>query len=326
MYLFFIFAVSSLLFSVYWFKTSKKSNEKFFAVFVLVSSLILTPLSVYFILYENDFSASAFLFILLISFLFLIISFIFCFIFTRKKIKKLENQNNFQNKKIEEYFKHSKTTEEIIFNLKKELSKNIIENKNIIASNNNAVEAIRKFYFEHTGNALRTINERPDRIELYIDKVLERINELTEKDCANFKSVPTYTCRVSEVYNVHLIQYSEYVKRKYEEKLYAVSAFDENGESYGFERYLFAENNLNILLIQCVLIEPELTLCKESVYAMYSTYYKLKKNVNKTTHLVIICNSTLSDETKDLARALKINYKERVCDPFLEPDSPETDI
>ena len=178
--------------------------------------------------------------------------------------------------------------------------------------NISATKKLEQYFFEHTGKELSPLNPRPERFEIYTKNFLFHISSMLSKDNITFTNIATQNEKVSDCYSIHLSVFSDKVCEKYKEKGYKTHFFDDESDihKYGFERYFLAENENKTLLVQCVYMESKYSLNIKSVYALYSTYYKLQKNFDKQIFPVLICSSSIDDESKNLMQMLNINFKE----------------
>ena len=196
-----------------------------------------------------------------------------------------------------------------INSLKAEKDKEI---KAIVQSNITATEKIRDFYFAHTGKQLKAINPRPARMEIFITDILFHIScQLQKKDIV-FDKMILKNKPIAQWYTIHLDDFTDKVCKEYISKGYTVTVFNDDISilDSGSEKYILAENDIQTLLIQCVYMEQKYSLNPESVYALHSTHFRLLKNADKKLLPVLICSSSISEESKHLLNLIGINYRE----------------
>lgn len=198
----------------------------------------------------------------------------------------------------------------------KELNHTIAEKNTeidaIVKSNLAATDKIRNFYFVHSGKQLKGANVNPKRMEIYITDVLFHLSCQLSKSDTTFDKIILKNKTIAGWYEVFLDEFTHKVYMDYLSKGYEVNYFndDNNILDNGLEKYLLAENDIHILLIQCTYLELKYTLNPESIYALHSTYFRLQKNTNKKLFPVLICSSGISDESKHLLQSININFRE----------------
>lgn len=267
------------------------------------------------------FSDKSTLYLIIISALVILVLYIV--IVAYKETKKLNLQNDELKSKLKKA--DSALSESALSNIKKDNqikdliyeSKNTIAQKDteiqaIINSNLAATEKIRNFYYAHSGRELKGANTNPSRMELYITDVLFHLSCQFQKGDTTFDKIILKNKPIADWYGIYLDDFTHKVYIEYINKGYSVKIFNDDTKiiDEGLEKYLLAENDIHILLIQCVYMELKYSLNPESIYALHSTYYKLLKNTDKKLIPVLICSASISDESKHLLQTMDINYRE----------------
>ena len=104
------------------------------------------------------------------------------------------------------------------------------------------------------------------------------------------------------------INFANTIRRKYEIKGYTVTLFKSENT---LEKYLFAYNKTNLLLIQCVYLADEQVCTAEHILALQASLSKFQqKNNRNNVKALIITNTTLSEDAKALADELHFYYRE----------------
>ena len=181
--------------------------------------------------------------------------------------------------------------------LKKEIIK--MDSSHFVEIDNEKLK-IRKYIASHHG--LVAFRIYPDES---ISDYFIRIFESGNKNPLHFAN-PQFRGRRHEIQS---LKYANFIKEKYEAKGYEVILFESKCTT---EKYLFAYNSTNYLLIQCILTQDELTDV-EHIQALNNTLIDLGlitkiDNINA----VLICSCSISDEVKEALSVHNFNYRENI--------------
>lgn len=181
------------------------------------------------------------------------------------------------------------------------LKKEIIEiDSSHFVEIDNEKRIIRKYIAAHLGLVAFKIYPSESISDYFI-----RIFKSANKNPLHFAN-PQFRGRKHEVQS---LKYAKFIKEKYEAKGYDVTLFESTCTT---EKYLFASNSTNKLLIQCILTQDELSDV-EHIQALNNTLIDLG-TINSIDNMkaVLICSCSLSDEMKDLLHKYAFNYRENI--------------
>ena len=163
-------------------------------------------------------------------------------------------------------------------------------------------------------DALETINDNKEIQDDY--QVVSKY--LTPEEYNNLSSIDKYQLALDRYLNRKKqslweigISYERYIGYIYEQKNYKVTFF---GATKGFEdlgRDLIAENNEEILIIQCKYWRKERVIRENTVFQLYGTMILKQLETTKKVKGILVTTTTLSSEAIKIANYLNITIREK---------------
>lgn len=207
----------------------------------------------------------------------------------------------------------------VVSNIKKEKKELLKENKllkyqlTFLISEFPMLEDAMQLSTEELKNAINSINNNNENKEEY--EVLK--NYLTPDEYNKLSNVDKYQLALERYLNKKKkslwevgISYERYIGYVYENKHYKVIY---NGAIEGFNdlgRDIIAENDNEILIIQCKYWRKEKIIRENVIFQLYGTMILKQLETKKVVKGILVTTTSLSEEAKKIATYLNIQVKE----------------